>query len=100
MKFNFSASHTRVFSVIRRGPFGPQDGGGENGHGFGDGEAVSARRWSVPSRGQKDIEGHSQVWENPDKYLTSVRVSSPELMLKPIRPHVASADQLESLVHW
>lgn len=40
MKFNFSASHTRVFSVIRRGHFGPQDGGGENGLGFGDGGAA------------------------------------------------------------
>ena len=50
------------------------------------------------SRKQKGIEGHSQVWENPDKYLTSVRVGSPELVLKPIRPQVASTDQLESIV--
>lgn len=52
------------------------------------------------SRRQKGIEGRSQVWENPDKYLTSVRVGSRKLVLKPIRPQVARADQLESIVHW
>lgn len=52
------------------------------------------------SRRQKGIEGCSQVWENPDKYLTSVRVGSRKLVLKPIRPQVARADQLESIVHW